>query len=109
MDNSIKTNVSFLFESGISYQTVSIMMMAIRRSQMGYYSNFQSSKVTTRGTFSNSKIAKFSEGVIDLYQTYISSRFSPLQEEVYFYLKGCSFLFMFTHDKEGVGISFVLV
>ena len=75
--------------------------MAIRRSQVGFYSNLSLSKPLSRGNLTSSGLTHFIEGVIDAYQTFITSHY----DDSYFYLKGPSFSVMFTHDPEGVGFS----
>lgn len=77
-------------------------MMAIRRSQVGFYTNIPSSKTLSRGSYSTSNLTQFVEGIIDVYHTFITKRDTLHQDDSFFYLKGGSFTSMFTHDKEGV-------
>lgn len=102
IDNSIKTQVSFIFEPEISYQTISQIIISIRRKQIGYYSNLPSSIIPTRGSLSSTAVTHFVEGTINAYNTYLNQSSSSLLEESYFYMKGAVFNAMFTHDKDGV-------
>lgn len=102
VDNSIKGSVLFQFNENISYTTLNMIIMAIRRSQIGYYSLFCNSAATNRGLVPPAMLQCFVEGVLDVYHSYLSSSCDMLKEEPFFYLRGMSFIAMFTHDKSYV-------
>lgn len=104
VDNSIKGSVQFQFNESISYTALNMIIMAIRRSQIGYYSLFCDSAATNRGLVLPATLQCFVEGVLDVYHSYLSCPCNMLQEEPFFYLRGISFIAMFTHDKSFVTV-----
>ena len=101
VDNNLKTGAVFYFTNDIALSTVNLMMMAIRRSQIGYYSMPYPSDGVSRANTTPSMLSQFIEGLLDVYHTYITTPHNVLKEDQYFYLKGYNFVVMFTHDKNG--------
>ncbi|KAK8798313.1 hypothetical protein WA588_003397, partial [Blastocystis sp. NMH] len=101
VDNNLKTGAVFYFDNDIALSTVNLMLMAIRRSQIGYYSMPFPSEGVSRANTTPSMLSQFIEGLLDVYHTYITTPYNVLKEEQYFYLKGYNFVVMFTHNKSG--------
>ena len=101
VDNNLKTGAVFYFDNDIALSTVNLMLMAIRRSQIGYYSMPFPSEGVSRANTTPSMLSQFIEGLLDVYHTYITTPYNVLKEEQYFYLKGYNFVVMFTHNKRG--------
>ena len=97
--------MSFLFESELPYSTINVMLMAIRRSQIGYYGSAFAAEETRRNNLSFKAVHQFVESVLDAYHSYIGYSCEGIQECPYFYMKGHSFEAMFTHEKGGVAAS----
>lgn len=79
VDNSIKGSVQFQFNESISYTALNMIIMAIRRSQIGYYSLFCDSAATNRGLVLPAMLQCFVEGVLDVYHSYLSCPCNMLQ------------------------------
>lgn len=104
VDNSIKNNVTLQFDESTPFSTLNMIMMAIRRSQIGYYSMLCESRSVNRGLVSPAMLRCFVEAVLDVFHSYTCLPCDMLKEESYFYLKGHSFSAMFTHDKSYVWV-----
>ena len=81
------------------------MLMAIRRSQIGYYGSAFAAEETRRNNLSFKAVHQFVESVLDAYHSYIGYSCEGIQECPYFYMKGHSFEAMFSHEKGGVAAS----
>ena len=93
-----------MFDLNIPVSTVNLIIMAIRRSQIGSYCT-QFCQSISRGNMSLVALSHFVESTLDMFHTFLSVSLKSSVEETSFYLKGVSFIAFFTHNKSGVRLS----